>query len=274
MKLSFVRSGSAIVFSEFGERIVKAGDVILLGTNTLCGSEPEGWMIITTLYLDVDYVADQVFWQHAAIFTDRLDARTYMDARYAEPAQVLHLGEDRIETLMPLLDELVALSREGDFVDRYYRMQSILFAVMDVVAPSIEVTPTRQSRTQRMKIRPTLPRHRAFQPLRAEARQAAELLRNALSQRWTLDALAHEVHLSRAQLSRVFVDAYGKTPLAYLTMLRIEHMARLLRETDLTIDAAARQVGWTNRGHVARIFRQYVGVTPRRYRTLREGKST
>ncbi len=72
----------------------------------------------------------------------------------------------------------------------------------------------------------------------------------------------------------MFVDAYGKTPLAHLTMLRVEDMAQLLRETDLTIDAAARQVGGTNRGHVFRVFRQYVGVTPRRYRALGEGKST
>lgn len=42
------------------------------------------------------------------------------------------------------------------------------------------------------------------------------------------------VHLSDKQPSRVIADAYGKTPLAYLTMLRAEEMARKLRETDLT----------------------------------------
>jgi hypothetical protein len=35
----------------------------------------------------------------------------------------------------------------------------------------------------------------------------------------------------------LFVPTYEKTPWAYLTMPRIEEMARLLRETDLTIEA-------------------------------------
>ena len=46
--------------------------------NTLCGAEPEGWVTTTTLYLDRDYVIDQVFWQYAEQFTDRLDAKAFL----------------------------------------------------------------------------------------------------------------------------------------------------------------------------------------------------
>jgi hypothetical protein len=42
VKVIVVRDGSAILFSEFGQKPVKIGDVILLGANVLCGSEPEG----------------------------------------------------------------------------------------------------------------------------------------------------------------------------------------------------------------------------------------
>lgn len=61
VKLIFVRHGSAILLSEFGERPVTIGDVIMLGASTLCGSEPEGSITVTTLYLDRDYVIDKVF---------------------------------------------------------------------------------------------------------------------------------------------------------------------------------------------------------------------
>ena len=61
VKLIFVRNGSAILLSEFGEKPVSVGDVVALGANTLCGSEPEGSITVTTLYLDRDYVVDQVF---------------------------------------------------------------------------------------------------------------------------------------------------------------------------------------------------------------------
>lgn len=41
IRLIFVRDGSAILLSEFGERPVRIGDVVLLGANVLCGIEPE-----------------------------------------------------------------------------------------------------------------------------------------------------------------------------------------------------------------------------------------
>ena len=66
----------------------------------------------------------------------------------------------------------------------------------------------------------------------------------------------------------MFVEAYGKTPLAFLTMIRAEHLAKLLRETDLTVTAAMQRVGWHSRSHATRLFREYVGVTPDHYRTM------
>lgn len=50
VKLIVVRDGSAVLLSEFGERPVSSGDLVLLGSNVLCGSEPEGHITVTTLY--------------------------------------------------------------------------------------------------------------------------------------------------------------------------------------------------------------------------------
>lgn len=268
VKVIVIREGSAILFSEFGQEPVKIGDVILLGANTLCGSEPEGHITVTTVYLDTDYVLDQVRWQYVGLLQDRLDAHEFADALYTEPAQILRLGEDLAGMLTPWLDELVALSIDGSFARNFYRMQALWFSIAHVIAPFIAISPVRVSPLQRAHIRPTLPRDRRFAPLRAEARQAADLLRAAPAERWTLDGLASAVHLSSSQLSRVFTEAYGKTPLAYLTMLRAERLAKYLRETNLSIEAAMREVGWRSRGHASRLFRQYVGVSPSQYRQL------
>lgn len=269
VKLIFVRHGSAILLSEFGEKPVTTGDVVMLGASTLCGSEPEGSITVTTLYLDRDYVIDQVFWAHAAFLRDRWEAQDFMDERYSEPAQILHLGEDRTGMLMPWLDELVALSLDGPAPERFYRLQALLFAVLDVITPYVATTPVRQSATQRKATWPGTPALRRLAPLRAEARTAADLLRNQSARRWTLGELAEAVHLSPSQLGRVFVEAYGQTPMTYLTTLRAEHLARLLRETDLPIEQAMAEVGWHSRGHAARLFRQAVGLTPARYRQRR-----
>jgi AraC-like DNA-binding protein len=171
--------------------------------------------------------------------------------------------------LMPWLDELVSPSIDGNFVRHYYRIHALWFQIMYVVAPFIKVSPVRVSPSQRAHIRPTLPRDRHFAPLRADVRRAADLLRENPAQRWSLNDLAAEVHLSPSRLSSVFVDAYGKTPLAFLTMIRSERLAKCLRETDLTVTAAMHQVGWHSRSHATKLFQQYVGLTPGDYRRLR-----
>lgn len=269
VKVIVVRDGSAFLFSEFGQQIVKPGDVILLGANVLAGSEPEGHITVTTIYLDTDYMLDQVRWQYAAYLEDRLDAQKFAEAIYTEPAQILRLGEGRAGLLMPWLDELVALSVEGDFVRHYLRIQALWFQIAYVIAPFIKVSPVRISPSQRAHVRPTLPRNRRFAPLRADVRRAVTLLRDNPARRWTLENLAAEVHLSPSRLSNVFVEAYGKTPLAFLTMIRAEQLAEYLRETDLTVTAAMQRVGWNSRSHASRLFREYVGLTPGEYRRLR-----
>jgi AraC-like DNA-binding protein len=266
-----------VLFGELGTKTVAVGDVIVLGANTLCGGEPEGHVTITTIYADTDYLVDQVFWQHVGILQDRLDAQDFAAMIYTEPSQILRLGEDRAGMLMPLLDELVALSVDGRFVENFHRMQALWFSVAHVMAPFIATTPIRTSITRRLAGWPTLPRHRRFAPLRTEAREAAELLRSQPERQWSVSALASEVHLSTSQIGRLFVEAYGKSPIAYLTMLRAERMARLLRTTDTPIAMIAREVGWSDPDFAARQFRRTVGIAPSHYRRMsldRSGRTT
>lgn len=73
------------------------------------------------------------------------------------------------------------------------------------------------------------------------------------------------VHLSTKQLTRVFSSAFGKTPRAYLTMLRVEEMARILRETNTSVAEAGRKVGWNSRSRATEAFRECTGRTPQNY---------
>ncbi|WP_208605954.1 helix-turn-helix domain-containing protein [Streptomyces albus] len=268
VRVTVVRSGSAILLSEFGQKPVNIGDVALFGANTLCGIEPENHITMTAIYLDADYVVDQVFWQHVGILRDRQDAREFVETAYTEPAQILRLGEDRAGMLMPWLDELVALSVQSRPVDTFYRTQALWFSVAHVIAPFVRTSPVRTSSTERTSTWPAAPRHRQFAPLRVEAQRVAELLRADPARRWSVTELARAVHLSKSQLGRVFVEAYGKSPIAYLTMLRTERMAALLRTTDTPIARIAHDVGWADPDFASRQFRRSVGITPSHYRTL------
>lgn len=129
---------------------------------------------------------DQVFWQHAGVLQDRLDAKDFAATIYTELAQILRLGESRTGILMPWLDELVALSIEDRPVVNFFRMQALWFSIAHVIAPFIKTSQVRTSPTQRATAWPTSPRIRRFSPLRAEARRAPELLRAEPERRWSV----------------------------------------------------------------------------------------
>lgn len=262
VKVMVVRDGSAILSGQFGHAWVNAGDVVLLDANALCGGEPEGYVTVTTVYADTGYVLDQLRWQYAGLTQRGFNTQGLTNAICTGPIQVLCLGEERVRLLAPSLDELVWLSLEGHCIDDFFRMQALWFSVVHVIAPfiksSISVPTMRIARTSELRLA----------PVRPEAHRVAELLREYPAQRWTLDALAEAVHLSPSQLSRVFADAYGKSPLAFLTMVRAENLARYLRETEMPVAEAMQRVGWHSRSHATELFRQYAGVTPGHYRLM------
>lgn len=266
VKLAVIRTGSAILCYQLGQRPVTVGDAVLLCANTLCAAEPEGRCAATVICIDTDYLIDQVFWQHVGILSDRFDARELAGKLYLEPVQFLHIGVQILHAISPLLDELVCLVAECDYTKRFNRIQALWFLIADVIAPFIKVSPIRLSPSQRERLRHPASGHRRFAPLRSEAMHTAELLRSDFVHHWTIKELANRVHLSESRLSRVFVDAYGKTPMAFLTMLRVEELARLLRETDLLVKDAIEQVGWRSMSYAIRVFHRYIGVTPGVYR--------
>lgn len=269
VRVMFVRDGTAIVFSEFGQEPVSFGDAVLLGPSVLCGIEPEGQVTVTTIYVDVGLALDQLFWQYSHVLHDRLDAQGFAEKVYSDPAQVLHLGQDRAGLVLPWLDELVALSVEGKFHERFHRLQALWFAIVDVITPHVRISPVRLTRLQRARSRPFSSRDRVPEALRREAMLVRDMLHRDIARPWTLEELAESVQLSPKQLARVFAVAFGKTPTAYLVMLRVEEMARLLRETNITVAAAGRRVGWRSRSRAIGAFTGHTGVTPSRYRDMR-----
>ncbi|MGB3374922.1 MAG: AraC family transcriptional regulator [Microbacterium sp.] len=268
MKVIVIRSGSSLLFSEFGTRHVKVGDVVLLDAQTLCGAEPEGNVTTTTIYLDRDYVIDQVFWQYSAQFCDRHNARDFFESHYSTPAQIVRIGEDRAGMVTPWLDELASLSLDGPQPERFLRAQALLFSVLDVIVPFMATAAGTPSIVRGSAVVPAAPRHREFKPLRVEAHHIAQLIREEPARQWTVPELAEAVHLSPSQLRRVFVEAFGKAPIAYLTMVRTERMAQLLRSTELPIKRIAAHVGWADPDFAARQFRRSLGALPSVYRRL------
>ena len=83
---------------------------------------------------------------------------------------------------------------------------------------------------------------------------------------WTVAALATEVAMSRTAFARQFSKLVGEPPLAYLTRWRMMLSARLLRESELSLDTIATRVGYGSAFAFSKAFSRAWGAPPDRYR--------
>ncbi|MFN7928344.1 MAG: AraC family transcriptional regulator [Blastocatellia bacterium] len=93
-------------------------------------------------------------------------------------------------------------------------------------------------------------------------------LLNNLHQPHYRDNLAETVSLCPKQLTRVFRQQTGFTPLQYLKRLRLEEAKDLLADFTLSIQEVLQQVGYENASQFSADFKHAFGRTPRQYRQL------
>ena len=93
-----------------------------------------------------------------------------------------------------------------------------------------------------------------------------------LSEPLTVTALAQDVRLSVAHLTRLFRAEAGSTPAAYLRSLRLQRARELVECTSLSVADVMARVGVSDRSHFGRDFRRAHGSSPRALRMqLRSG---
>ncbi len=84
----------------------------------------------------------------------------------------------------------------------------------------------------------------------------------------TLDDLAGRFYINKFYLARTFREQFGVTILGHLDQVRITHAKRLLRFSDLTVEAVGREVGIPEPGYFSRVFRKVEGTAPGEYRKM------
>ena len=97
-------------------------------------------------------------------------------------------------------------------------------------------------------------------------RRVTDYIRANLAAGLAIDELAGQAGLSSFHFARVFRRETGETPHQFVTRLRLEEAARLLRVTDQAVLQIAIAIGFESASHFSVQFKRGYGVTPLAYR--------
>ncbi|MCJ8013583.1 AraC family transcriptional regulator [Paenibacillus sp. KQZ6P-2] len=79
--------------------------------------------------------------------------------------------------------------------------------------------------------------------------------------------LAAELGLSESHFYRVFRETNGQSPALYMERVRMGCACRLLLQSSLSITNIAHDLGFKTSQHFATVFKKYIGMTPREWRS-------
>lgn len=96
--------------------------------------------------------------------------------------------------------------------------------------------------------------------------RAARLIRENATAGLNVDDLCRRLNASRSTLDRRMKAALKRSPKEEILRVRFREVERLLRETDLTIEAIAAQTGFAHSHYLQAAFKESRGMTPGKFR--------
>ncbi len=93
-----------------------------------------------------------------------------------------------------------------------------------------------------------------------------DFMKQNLEKDFVLSQIASLINLSESRLRHLFTTETGISPTTYVRKLRLAAAKDLLRSRLLSIDQIAMKVGWRDRSHFERRFKEFYGITPAHYR--------
>ena len=97
-------------------------------------------------------------------------------------------------------------------------------------------------------------------------KQAVDIIEKDYASLDGVEELAERLQISASHLCREFVRALGVGPLACLTRVRLQCAANLLTKTNRKIEDIAIACGFSNGNYFAKVFKKYLGTSPRDFR--------
>ncbi len=95
---------------------------------------------------------------------------------------------------------------------------------------------------------------------------ALEAFEKSCGEKTASSSLAAQAGMSPSRFARLMKRLFGVTPSQYISKIRINAAARLLRETDESVSSIAIECGFSDHSAFTRAFRAAMGLTPSEFR--------
>ena len=97
---------------------------------------------------------------------------------------------------------------------------------------------------------------------------AISYMQEQLHMNINIEKIAHKLHISCGHLRYLFKTIKGISPKAYLTKLRMDRAAELLKTTDYNICEISKSVGYEDALNFSKAFKKAKKHSPHNYRVL------
>ncbi|WP_374461593.1 helix-turn-helix domain-containing protein [Chryseobacterium taeanense] len=93
---------------------------------------------------------------------------------------------------------------------------------------------------------------------------AVDYIKKNLHQKLSIESIAKLAYVSKSNFFRMFKDELGTSPNEFILQERISRAKELLKNQN-SIKETAYQTGFSDTNYFTRVFKQFVGVTPKSY---------
>lgn len=182
-----------------------------------------------------------------------------MGLRCPEDLAVVGFWNDRVicESTFPPLTSV-----ETDFREVGYQAAGILDSM--IRRPGFEPPPITRVRTKGIVVRESSD-YVCFED-DLIARALRFIRKTAVFRPLTVGEVVRQVPMSRSSFGARFRRAVGLSAKKEITRVRLEHVKRLLRETDWSVSKISEMSGFESSRELDRLFHREAGATPSRYR--------
>ena len=104
----------------------------------------------------------------------------------------------------------------------------------------------------------------------SKTQRIADFIEKAYSKsNLSVEDICNEFFVSPSTLRRIMLSAYYKTPIKYITEVRIKKAKNMLAYDDFSVNEISEKCGFSSSQYFSRIFKKEVGLTPLEYKNTK-----